>query len=116
MALKIRLRLQGKNRRPFYRLVVTDCHTRRDGKYVEMVGWYDPLAKENNLSLDGDRIRHWMGCGATLSEKAKILVQNSIPDIVLADTARVIARRAKVQAVRRTRRKKLAAKKKASAN
>ncbi len=43
MALKIRLRQQGRNNRPFYRLVVTDVRSPRDGKYVEMLGWYNPF-------------------------------------------------------------------------
>ena len=46
MALKIRLRQQGRNNRPFYRLVVTDARSPRDGKYVEALGWYNPFEAE----------------------------------------------------------------------
>ena len=46
MALKIRLRQQGRKNRPFYRLVLTDSRTPRDGKYVEALGWYNPIEKD----------------------------------------------------------------------
>ena len=53
MALKIRLRQHGRSKRPFYRVIVTDSRNPRDGRYVECVGWYNPLEAEaeKNLSL-----------------------------------------------------------------
>ncbi len=73
MALKIRLRRQGRTNRPFYRLVVAEGASRRDGKYLEALGWYDPLQEEGplNLQLKPERIEHWLGQGAILSGKRR---------------------------------------------
>jgi small subunit ribosomal protein S16 len=76
MALKIRLRQQGRRNRQVYRLVVTDVRTRRDGKYIEMLGWYDPnMADATNGAIKTDRIRHWLSVGAQLSENAHSFVK-----------------------------------------
>ena len=60
MALKIRLRQQGRNNRPFYRLVVANCRSPRDGKYVEALGWYNPFEQEldKSVSIKPDRIQY----------------------------------------------------------
>ena len=70
MALKIRLRQQGRTNRPFYRIVVADARTRRDGKYVESLGWYNPFEADEskNFALDADRVQYWLNTGAELSE------------------------------------------------
>lgn len=76
MALKIRLRQQGRRNRQVYRLVVTDVRTRRDGKYIEMLGWYDPnMSQEANGAVKADRIRHWLSVGAQLTENAESFVK-----------------------------------------
>lgn len=84
MALKIRLRQQGRRNRPFYRLVVTDMRTRRDGKYHEALGWYDPLAKEDaeQVFLNADRVQHWLDSGAILSDNVRALLKRNAPEIV----------------------------------
>jgi len=112
MALKIRLRRQGRANNPSYRLVVTEIHNKRDGKYVEALGWYHPTEKkeENVLLLKSDRIRHWMENGAELTEKAKALVKQVAPDIVKQNTERERAKQVKLAAKRRERRRKAAAK------
>lgn len=79
MALKIRLRKQGSNNRPFFRLVVADVRTKRDGKYLENLGWYNPIAAENNVLLKEDRILHWLSFGAMISENALNLVKKNAP-------------------------------------
>ncbi|GLQ07832.1 30S ribosomal protein S16 [Sneathiella chinensis] len=72
MALKIRLARQGAKKRPFYRIVVADVRSPRDGRYIEKVGTYNPmLAKddENRISLDAERIQHWIGVGAQPTDR-----------------------------------------------
>jgi len=72
MALAIRLARGGAKKRPYYRIVVADSRARRDGKFIEKVGSYNPmLAKddENRVQLDLDRVKEWMGKGAKPSDR-----------------------------------------------
>lgn len=105
MALKIRLRQQGRHNRATYRLVVTDGRAPRDGKYVEMLGWYAPFEStpENTLSIKEDRIQHWLDQGAQLTDKAKTLVAKLAPAIVKRQTQKEVACRAKACAKRKAR-------------
>jgi small subunit ribosomal protein S16 len=82
MALVIRLRKMGKNNFQTFRLVVLDKRRPRDGKYVEMLGWYNPGVEKNNLSLKGDRIQYWLEKGAILSDRAKALVKKAAPEVI----------------------------------
>lgn len=83
MALKIRLRLQGRKNRPSYRLVLIDSRRPRDGKYHENLGWYNPLEAEaeKNLLIKGDRVAHWLENGAIMSERVAALVKNGAPAV-----------------------------------
>ena len=110
MALTIRLRQQGRNNRPFYRLVLTDVRNPRDGKYVEALGWYNPFETEQDksLNLNTARIQHWLDNGAIISERAQALVTKVEPAIMRAQTQKAVAHRAKA-AVKRKARKKAAA-------
>lgn len=110
MALIIRLRQQGRNNRPFYRLVLTDVRNPRDGKYVEALGWYNPFEAEQDksLSLDTVRIEHWLNQGAMISLRAQALVEKVEPRIMRAQVQKAIALRAK-EATKRKARKKAAA-------
>ena len=110
MALTIRLRQQGRNNRPFYRLVLTDVRNPRDGKYVEALGWYNPFETEldKSLSLNTARIQHWLNLGALISERAQALVEKVEPSIIRAQTQKAVALRAK-EATKRKARKKAAA-------
>ncbi|SCA62390.1 30S ribosomal protein S16 [Chlamydiales bacterium SCGC AG-110-P3] len=107
MALTIRLRQQGRKGHQQFRLVLTDNRTRRDGKYIEMLGWYDPAQAEDekNLLVKADRVQHWIEQGAQLSETVETLVRRAAPAVLRARTEREIAKRATAQAKRRTRRK-----------
>lgn len=107
MGLKIRLRQQGRNNFETYRLVVTDSRSPRDGKYVEMLGWYNPYESEaeRNLSVKADRVQHWLDQGAQLTEKAKALVAKSAPSIVKRLTEKTVAQRAKAAEKRKARKK-----------
>ena len=82
MGLKIRLRSQGRRNHIVYRLVLTDARAPRDGKYLELLGTYDPHVKENGVKVDAERTLHWLKRGAELSEKAEVLVKRTAPDVL----------------------------------
>lgn len=67
--LKIRLRRTGARKKPSYRIVVAESTAPRDGKYVEIIGTYDPLTDPATVKLDGDRARHWLSVGAKPTER-----------------------------------------------
>lgn len=108
MALKIRLRQQGRTNRSFYRLVLTDSRSPRDGKYVEALGWYNPIEAEDDkkLSIKADRIQHWLGLGAQLTDNAATLIKRSAPEIIRAQTEKKLAHRAKMAAKRKEKKAK----------
>lgn len=97
MALKIRLRQQGRNNRASFRVVVTDVRAPRDGKYVEALGWYNPLEQEleKQMGLKTDRIQHWLDLGAQLSENVATIIAQSAPDLVRQHAQKAIAKREK---------------------
>lgn len=105
MALMIRLRQQGRKNRETYRLVVTDSRSPRDGRYVEMLGWYNPSETHEDLilSLKADRVEHWLNLGAQWTDRAKSLVAKAAPAVVKAYNERVLAHRAKMTAKRKNR-------------
>lgn len=107
MALKIRLRQQGRNNRPFYRLVLTDVRSPRDGKYLEALGWYNPFEQEldKGILVNAERVQHWLNLGAELSERAESLIIKVAPHLVRAHTAKVLAHKAKVATKRKARKK-----------
>lgn len=75
----IRLARSGSKKRPFFNLVVTDSRNRRDGRFVERVGFYNPKAAETEqgLVINADRLAYWQGVGAQLSPTAARLVKQS---------------------------------------
>ena len=71
--LAIRLARTGKKKKPTYRVVVIEKRRPRNGRFVEVVGTYDPLKKPAEVKLNADRIKYWLGVGAKPSEKVEIL-------------------------------------------
>ena len=67
--LKIRLRRTGARKKPSYRIVVAESTAPRDGKYIEIIGTYDPLTNPSTIKLDGDRAKHWLSVGAKPTER-----------------------------------------------
>lgn len=107
MAIKIRLRQQGRNNRPFYRVVVANVRSPRDGKYIEAVGWYNPFEKEeSNLSLCQERLQHWISQGAEVSENVESLMKRAMPSLIREKTAKAVAKRSKALQKRKVRRAK----------
>src|SRR5437016_14063152 len=75
MAVAIRLRREGALNRPYFKIVVTDKRSPRDGKFIEMVGTYDPKKAGNNSTLKLDRIEHWISKGAQPSDTVRSLIK-----------------------------------------
>ncbi len=75
----IRLTRGGAKKRPFYQVVVADSRCARDGRYIEKVGFFNPLARgqEETLRLDLDRIAHWVGQGAQASDRVAKLIKDA---------------------------------------
>jgi small subunit ribosomal protein S16 len=73
----IRLSRGGAKKRPFYRVVVTDSRSRRDGRYIEQVGFFNPIAKggELRLNLNQERLQYWLSQGAQSSERVASLMK-----------------------------------------
>jgi small subunit ribosomal protein S16 len=75
MPVKIRLARHGAKKRPFYRIVVANSESPRDGRFLENVGTYNPLTEAAAVSLKTDRIQHWLGQGATCTDTVKSLLR-----------------------------------------
>jgi small subunit ribosomal protein S16 len=73
----IRLSRGGAKKRPFYHLVVTDSRTPRDGRYIERLGFFNPLAvsHEETLRVNAERVKHWISKGAQPSERVQYLLK-----------------------------------------
>lgn len=73
----IRLARGGAKKRPFYHVVVTDKRNRRDGKYIERVGFFNPIARgsEVRLQLNQERVQYWLGQGAQTSDRVASLIR-----------------------------------------
>jgi small subunit ribosomal protein S16 len=75
MAVKIRLARHGAKKRPFYRIVVADNESPRDGRFLEKVGTYNPLQDPAEVTLKADRIQYWLDLGATPTNTVKNLLK-----------------------------------------
>lgn len=75
----IRLARGGSKKRPFYHLTVTDSRKSRDGRFIERVGFFNPVARgqEERLRIDRDRVDHWLGLGAQTSERVAQLLKGA---------------------------------------
>jgi small subunit ribosomal protein S16 len=78
MAVAIRLRREGSKNRPFYRIVVADSRSRRDGRFIEMIGTYDPMKKgDDNSVLDLPKADAWLSKGARASETVASIIRKA---------------------------------------
>ena len=75
MSVKIRLARHGAKKRPFYRIVVTDSESSRDGRFLENVGTYNPLKEPAEVTLKSDRIQYWLEQGAIPTDTVKSLLK-----------------------------------------
>lgn len=74
MAVKIRLARHGAKKRPYYRVVVADAQARRDGRFIEEVGRYNPVAEPQFVSLDMEKVDKWLANGAQPTDTVKRLI------------------------------------------
>jgi len=75
--VKIRLTRLGAHKRPFYRLIVADSRSRRDGPFIEILGTYDPLKEPSEIKIDLEKARLWLEKGAQPTDTAKRLMQKA---------------------------------------
>jgi len=73
--VKIRLRRMGATKRPFYRIVVADSRSPRDGRFIENIGQYHPLEDPSRIEIDEERARYWLGQGAQPTEQVHRLLE-----------------------------------------
>ena len=73
--VKIRFSRFGSKRRPFYHIVVTDCESPRDGRFIEQIGTYDPAKPMTEAKLDRERMDYWVGVGAQVTTSLKKVVR-----------------------------------------
>ena len=76
MAVKIRLKRMGANKKPFYRIVVADSRSPRDGKFIEEIGYYNPVSEPKQIKINDEKANKWLGVGAQPTETVKKLLQS----------------------------------------
>lgn len=84
MAVAIRLKREGAKGRPYYRVVVTDSRSPRDGRFIESIGVYDPM-HDGNFTIDLDKADQWIGNGAKPSDTVRSLIRKARKAAVVAD-------------------------------
>jgi len=95
MAVTIRLRREGARNRPYYKVVVADSRSPREGKFIEIIGTYDPKKPDHNSTLKLDRAEYWIARGAQLSDTVRSLIKkNKDPEAAAKKAAAVAAKKA----------------------
>ncbi len=77
MAVKIRLRRMGAKKAPFYRVVVADSRYPRDGRFIEVVGTYNPMTNPSEIKIDAEKVQKWIATGAQPTDSVKSLLKRS---------------------------------------
>ena len=93
MAVKLRLRRMGSHKRPFYRVVVAESTSPRDGRFIETVGTYNPLTSPPTTTLNADKVRVWLARGAQPTEAVERILkwqgvnrdEKSTPDVAVPE-------------------------------
>src|ERR1051325_12059089 len=91
MAVSIRLRREGAKNRPYYKVVVADSRSPRDGKFIELIGTYDPKKVGHNSTLKLDRVDHWIARGAQPSDTVRSLIKKNRKQAVNAPVGENVA-------------------------
>jgi small subunit ribosomal protein S16 len=73
--VKIRLKRMGMKKQPFYRIVVTDSRSARDGRFIEEIGYYNPLSDPAEIRIDQERAKYWLGNGAQPTDTTRGLLK-----------------------------------------
>lgn len=82
MAVTLRLARHGQKKRPYYRIVAADKQARRDGRFLEVVGTYNPMINPAAVTLKEDKVKKWLGCGAKPTQLVRSLIAKSMPGLV----------------------------------
>ncbi|MCS6893774.1 MAG: 30S ribosomal protein S16 [Deltaproteobacteria bacterium] len=101
--VKIRLQRHGRHKRPFYRMVACDERCRRDGRFLEIIGYYDPFAKDSMIKINSNALIKWINFGAQPTETVKKLIQRQMPNFFTDIEAR---RREKIRLKRKKRKER----------
>jgi len=75
MAVKIRLKRMGAKKKPFYRIVVADSRSPRDGKFIEELGYFNPLTDPEDIKVDGEKVKQWLDNGAQPTDRVRALLK-----------------------------------------
>ena len=75
MAVKIRLKRMGAHKKPFYRVVVADSRSPRDGRFIEEIGTYNPMTEPSEIKIDAEKAKKWISTGAQPTASIKALLQ-----------------------------------------
>ena len=78
MSVKIKLRRMGAKKKPFYRIVVADARSPRDGKFIEEIGYYNPMVEPVEIKLDNEKVQKWKANGAQPTNKVRALINKSL--------------------------------------
>ena len=77
MSVKIRLKRMGMKKKPFYRVVVADIHSPRDGRFIEEIGYYNPMTAPAEVNVNGERAKYWLGVGAQPTDTVRALLKKT---------------------------------------
>ena len=108
MAVTLRLARHGQKKRPFYRIVAAEKQARRDGRFLEIVGTYNPMTVPATISLKEDAVKRWVSVGAQTSQTVRDIIIKNLPGVMEARESHQLA---KIQAKRKARKQRLAANK-----
>ena len=75
--VKIRLARGGAKKKPYYRIVVADVRKKRDGKFIERIGFYNPMIQENRFEIDSERAKYWLSAGAKPTDRVRKLMKQA---------------------------------------
>ena len=75
--VKIRLARGGAKKKPYYRIVVADVRKKRDGKFIERIGFYNPMIQENRFEIDSERAKYWLSAGAKPTDLVRKLMKQA---------------------------------------
>ena len=84
MAVRIRLTRKGRKKQPFYRIIVADSEAPRDGKFLDIVGTYDPMQNPAIVNIDNEKLDTWIKKGAKPTETVESLIKKYVPGVVVA--------------------------------
>lgn len=105
MAVTLRLARHGQKKRPFYRIVAAEKQARRDGRFIEIVGNYDPLTTPPTVNLKEEKVRRWISVGAQVSASVGTLLKKHFPNLLEERKSR---QREKIVAARKARKTRTA--------